>query len=140
MLEQTPRRIGFGDAAPVPAPVPNTGPETSEVCDFFAGDWVVAVQADLLKRKALKPEDVTGVFDDATCVAYREAYAELPTAVNLVARYVPPDHLCMSVRTGCLAMPEPPTMRSNAATFVASFSAMLLVMGAVVWFTRGKKR
>jgi hypothetical protein len=142
MIETSPRRIalrGFGADGDEPIVDPSD-PETSEVCDFFSGGWVVAVQTDLVEKKALDPKHADGLFNSATCAAYEQAYKELPTADNLVARYVPPDHFCLSVRAGCLSPAEEPGPTQAGMLAMKSFAAVVLVMGAVAWFAKRRKK
>jgi len=61
--------LGQEESAPVPGPA---------VCDFTQGDLVLQVQAAL-------GVPATGVFDEATCLAWQEEYGTVPDAAALQA-------------------------------------------------------
>lgn len=122
------------------------GPDYDKVCDFVESDWVIAVQNDLIEKGTLRaPNGPTGVFDEATCSAYVSAYKEAPTAENLAARYVPPDHHCASMRVGCLTTvpPEEPaghTLLKRWGPRVGWMGLGVLVMTAYAAVTMDRSR
>lgn len=52
-------------------------------CNFVEGPSVTAIQSALLQEGELTEDQVTGVFDDATCAAWDSVYADRPNAESL---------------------------------------------------------